>query len=158
IGAERFQLAQDRCTGSAEDWTAIANLRKRELYRRHAQRFDGCGTAERARRPIANLGLTGGDPVEVSMADPPGPTDHCDRLAASDLDPARPPEVPGVAFDNIDAEQAIAACNKAIEQNPRIVRFLYNLGRAYQRLGNDPGLDASKVTDALRRARLNYDD
>jgi len=158
IGAERFQLSQDKCAGSSEDWESVSKLRKRDLYRRHVQRFDGCATAEKARLAIANLGLSGDDPVEVPAADPRRPIDDCDRLAASELDPARPPEVPGVTFDNVDADQAIVACNKAIEQNPRTVRFLYNLGRAYQKLGNDPGLDASRAIAAMRRARLNYDD
>ena len=104
------------------------------------------------------MSLTSDDPVAVPPADPRRPISDCDRLAASDLDPARPPEVPGVAFENIDAEQAIPACNKAIEQNPRIARLLYNLGRAYLRLSNMPGLDADKATAAIRQARLNYDD
>jgi TPR repeat protein len=121
-------------------------------------RFDSCSTAELARRAIANLGLSSDDPVEVPPADPRRPIDNCDRLVASDLDPARPPEVPGVAFDMVDAEQAITACNKAIDQNPRIARFLFNLGRAYQRLGSQPGLDDAKAVATMRRARLNYDD
>ena len=158
IGADRFQLTQDKCAGSDEDWAQIAKLRKRELYRRHLVRFDSCSTAELARRAIANLGLSSDDPVEVPPADPRRPIDNCDRLVASDLDPARPPEVPGVAFDMVDAEQAITACNKAIDQNPRIARFLFNLGRAYQRLGSQPGLDDAKVVATMRRARLNYDD
>jgi uncharacterized protein len=158
IGADRFQLTQDKCAGSDEDWTQIAKLRKRELYRRHVVRFDSCATAELARRAIANLGLTSDDPVEVQPADPRRPINDCDRLAAADLDPARPPEVPGVAFDKIDAEQAIAACNKAIDQNPRVARFLFNLGRAYQRLGSEPRMEDAKVIAAMRRARLNYED
>ena len=158
IGRERFELTQDKCEGSTEDWKQIAKLGKRELFRRHLQRFDGCATAELARRAVANLGLTSDDPVAVPPADPRRPISDCDRLAASDLDPARPPEVPGVGFDNVDAEQAIAACNAAIKANPRIARFLFNIGRAYQRLANEPGLDAGKVSAALREARLNYND
>jgi len=158
IGRERFQLTNDKCAGSKEDWEQIAKLRKRDLYRRHLLRFDTCPTAELARRALANLGLTSDDPVSVPPVDPRRPIDDCDRLAASDLDPARPPEVPGVAFDKVNAEDAIKACNKAIDSNPRITRFLFNLGRAYQALANDPGLDPSKVSDAIRHARLNLDD
>jgi uncharacterized protein len=158
IGAERFQWTQDKCAGSKEDWEQIAKLRKRELYRRHLRRFDTCPTAELARRALSNLGLTSDDPVSVPPVDPRRPINDCDRLAASDLDPARPPEVPGVAFDKIDAEDAIVACNKAIDQNPRISRFLFNLGRAYQAQANEPGLDANKVAAAIRHARLNLND
>jgi TPR repeat protein len=158
IGRERFELTQDRCAGASEDWGQIAKLRKREFFRRHIQRFDSCATAELARRALANLGLTSDDPVVVPAADPRRPISDCDRLAASDLDPARPPEVPGVAFDNIDAEQAITACNKEIKANPLVARFLFNVGRAYQQLASQPGLDPGKVTVALRKARLNYND
>ena len=56
----------------------------------------------------------------------------CDRLAASTLDGARPPEVPGVLPGKIDADAAIPACSKAVTDNPRVPRYLYNLGRSYQ--------------------------
>ena len=127
-------------------------------YDRHRRRFDGCGTAELARRALAELALSSDDPIEAPVAVLNRSVSECDRLAASDQDRARPPEVPGVLWDKIDADAAIAACTKAVEDNPRIARYLYNLGRAYQKLGTRPGLDEAERTRALRSARLSYDD
>lgn len=156
IGRERFQMSQDRCGGDKQDWEQIRLLRKRELYERHRRRFDGCGTAELARREIAQLALSSDDPIE------PPPSNRavaeCDRLAASELDFARPPEVSGILFEAIDAPDAVAACTKAVADNPRVVRYLFNLGRAYHKLGVDPALGADERTRALRSARLAYDD
>jgi TPR repeat protein len=57
---------------------------------------------------------------------------ECDRLAASDLDFERPPEVPGVAFSKIDAPAAVAACLAAAKVRPTDPRITFELGRAYQ--------------------------
>jgi TPR repeat protein/uncharacterized protein (UPF0335 family) len=158
IGRERFQMAQDKCAGELEDWDQIKKLQKRDLYDRHRRRFDGCGTAELARRALAELALSSDDPIEAPVTVVNRSFGECDRLAASDQDRARPPEVPGVLWDKLDADAAIAACTKAVEENPRIARYLYNLGRAYQKLGTRPGLDEAERMRALRSARLSYDD
>lgn len=156
IGRERFRISQDKCAGDRLDWEQIKDLHKRELYERHRRRFDGCATAELARREIAYLGITSDDPV-----DPPPERRNisdCDRFAASDFDFARPPDVPGVPFDKIDAEAAIAACSKAVEGNAKTGRFLFNLGQAYHKFGITPGRDAAERTAALRKAYLAYKD
>ena len=158
IGRERFHMAQDKCAGEVEDWDQIKKLQKRELYDRHRRRFDGCGTAELARRALSELALSSDDPIEAPVTVVNRSVSECDRLAASDQDRARPPEVSGVLWDKIDADAAIAACTKAVEDNPRIARYLYNLGRAYQKLGTRPGLDEADRARALRSARLSYDD
>jgi TPR repeat protein/uncharacterized protein (UPF0335 family) len=158
IGRERFHMAQDKCAGETEDWDQIKKLQKRELYDRHRRRFDGCGTAELARRALAELALSSDDPIEAPVTVVNRSVSDCDRLAASDQDRARPPEVSGVLWDKLDAEAAIAACTKAVEENPRIARYLYNLGRGYQKLGTRPGLDEADRSRALRSARLSYDD
>ena len=158
IGRERFQMAQDKCAGEFEDWEQIKRLQKRDLLDRHRRRFDGCGTAELARRALSELALTSDDPIATPVAVVNRSVTECDRLAASDQDRARPPEVPGVLWDRIDADAAIPACIKAVEENPRIARYLYNLGRAYQKLGARPGLDEAERGRALRSARLSYDD
>ncbi len=158
IGRERFQMAQDKCAGEVEDWEQIKNLQKRELYDRHRRRFDGCGTAELARRALAQLALTSDDPIEAPVAVLNRSVSDCDRLAASDQDRARPPEVAGVLWDKIDADAAIPSCTKAVEDNPRVARYLYNLGRAYQKLAARPGIDDNERKNALRNARLAYDD
>ena len=137
IGRERFRMSEDKCAGDRRDWEQIKHLKKRELYERHRRRFDGCGTAELARREIAQLALTSDDPI-----DPPPAgrgVAECDRLAASELDLGRPQEVPGVPLDQIDAPAAIAACQKAVADNPRVPRYLYNLGRALYKAGDRAG-------------------
>jgi TPR repeat protein len=82
----------------------------------------------------------------------------CDRLAASPLDGARPPEVPGVLTEKLDADAAIAACSKAVSDNPRVFRYLFNLGRAYQGRAMRPALAEDERRRALDSARLAYDD
>lgn len=159
IGRERFQMSQDKCSGERTDWDQIKNLQKRELYDRHIRRFDQCphGTAELARRALASLALSSDDPIEVTAIANKAVTD-CDRLAASPLDGARPPEVPGVLTEKIDPDAAIPACSKATADNPRVFRYLFNLGRAYQKLAMRPGLADDERKRALSSARLAYDD
>jgi uncharacterized protein len=159
IGRDRFQISQEKCAGDREDWEQIKNLQKRELFERHKRRFDGCGTAELARRALVEFALGSDDPVEAPIAVALSrAVNDCDRLAASEHDRARPPEVAGVTFDKLDADAAITACKRAIEDNPRIVRFLFNLGRAYHKVGTQPGLDKNERAQALRNARFAYDD
>ena len=158
IGRERFQMSQDRCAGADSDWDQIAKLQKRDLYDRHIRRFDQCphGTAELARRALATLALSSDDPIEVTAVANKAVTD-CDRLAASPLDGARPPEVPGVLTEKLDADAAIAACSKAVSDNPRVFRYLFNLGRAYQSRAMRPAL-AEADAGARSTVRLAYDD
>jgi TPR repeat protein len=158
IGRERFQIVEDRCEGAVDDWEQIKGKRKRELYVRHRQRFDHCpgGTADFARQAIALMGL-GSDEPAVTVGVPVNRTiSECDRLAASEYDFRRPPEVPGV--DRIeDPDVAIAACTKAIEENPRIPRYLFNLGRAYHQRSLLQTEKTPRERD-VASARLRYDD
>jgi uncharacterized protein len=158
IGRDRFQISQDRCKGEDEDWEQIKNLQKRELYERHRRRFDGCRTAELSRRALAELSLSSDDPIEPPPLNAARPINECDRLATSDQDRARPPEVPGVLWEKLDPDTAIPACTKAVADNPRVARYLYNLGRAYQKLGSRPELGKDEREKAFRSARLAYDD
>ncbi|MGA8610969.1 MAG: caspase family protein [Xanthobacteraceae bacterium] len=159
IGRERFQITQDKCAGEVADWNEIKTLQKRELYDRHIRRFDLCphGTAEAARRAGAALALSSDDPIEVTAVASPS-VNECDRLAASPLDGARPPEVPGVLTAKLDPDAAIPACDKATKDNPRVARYLYNLGRAYYRLALQPDRDKNERDRALDSARFAYDD
>jgi len=159
IGRERFQMSQDKCAGEQSDWEQIKDLQKRELYERHIRRFDRClrGTAELARRALASLALSSDDPIEVSAVTNKS-VSECDQLAASELDGARPPEVPGVLMERLDPDVAIPACTKAVAENSRVARYLFNLGRAYQKLAMRPGLAEEQRKRALGSARLAYDD
>ena len=158
VGRERFRMSQDKCAGDLADWNQIKALKKRELYERHRRRFDGCATAEAARREIAQLALSSDDPIEPPPVAPGRSVSECDRVAASELDLARPPEVPGVLFEKLDADAAIQVCSKAVAENPRVTRYLFNVGRAYHRRGIDPNVDKADRTRALRSAHLAYDD
>ena len=71
------------------------------------------------------------------------------------MDRARPPGT-GVVTENLDAEAAIKACNKAVADNPRVARYLYNLGRAYQKLAMRAGLAEDERRRALDSARLAF--
>ena len=159
IGRERFRMSQDKCTGEATDWNQIKDLQKRDLYDRHIRKFDLCpqGTSELARRALAALALSSDDPIEVTAVANKS-VSGCDKAAASPLDNARPPEVPGVLTEKMDADAAIAACDKAVTDNPRVARYQFNLGRAYQQLAARPGLAEDERRKALSSARLAYDD
>ncbi|OQW49575.1 caspase family protein [Candidatus Raskinella chloraquaticus] len=84
--------------------------------------------------------------------------DSCDYFAASEQDKARPPEVPGVFFSYVRFEDAIEACEKSIRENPRISRYLFNLGRAYHRKGWDEKAGSKERDDNFRKARTAYAD
>jgi TPR repeat protein len=71
-----------------------------------------------------------GDPLPVEEGDPPL-VDACDKYAAQPEDPAR--VVPGIAFEAINAEKAIARCEAAVAAYPASTRFRYQLGRALAR-------------------------
>jgi predicted aspartyl protease len=56
---------------------------------------------------------------------------NCDKYAASNTDPNA--KSPGIPFDEINSAQAIQACEAAVRQFPDNPRFLFQLGRAYQK-------------------------
>ena len=97
------------------------------------------------------------DPIDGKTAPAVGTVTECDRLAASPRDPARPSEAPGVAFDRIDSDAAIAACKRAILDDPRDVHYWFNLGRAYQKaaFGTEEGVSQST---ALAQAQGAYEE
>ena len=140
IGAERFPVSTDQCEGSQADWEQISQQPEREALERHRRRFADCATAELARRALVNLVSSSQDPAPAPVASN-NQLDDCDRLAAADNDPARPPEAPGVPLAKIDFDAARTACNLSIKRNPRIVRYLFNLGRAEQAAANSMRLD-----------------
>src|SRR5262245_6313024 len=158
IGHERFPANQDKCRGATEDWNEIKARGNREDIERHRRRFDGCLTAELARGALNSIQLSTEDPVDLPSPASNRPVNPCDRLAASEFDPARPPEVQGVPFNWINSDEAIRACLQAVEQNPRIVRYQFNLGQAYQRKAM--GLDAQdpERVPLLVKARVAYED
>ncbi|HLH11367.1 MAG TPA: DUF2610 domain-containing protein [Methylovirgula sp.] len=157
IGAERFPLQQQACDGAEEDWKQISQKPERETLERHLRRFHDCPTAELARHSLVNLVNSAEDtkPVVIPVN---REIDECDRLAASDSDTARPPEVPGVPLGAIDPDKAIKACNNSIKLNPRVARYLFNLGRAEEAAAYAVGPDDPQRQDKLTEARAAFHD
>ena len=75
-------------------------------------------------------------PTDVSPARPSDATlrrdlvTDCDRLAGMPSDALGAEGVPGVAFEQIKATEATAACNDAMQRYPEVARFAYQAGRA----------------------------
>ena len=101
VGGERFALKQDQCEGAKEDWDDISRHPQREAMERHQPRFHDCPTAELARRALVAARVRRRISAPTVAASNKQ-IDDCDRLAAADNDPARPPEVAGVPLDKID--------------------------------------------------------
>ncbi len=135
LSVPTLPAAQQQCEGAQQDWEQISQQPARETLERHRRRFQDCPTAELARRALVDLISS---PVGSSFTATPldRNIDDCDRLAAADIDNARPPEVPGVSLGKLDFDAAIPACQKSIARNPRLARFLYDYGRAQQAAAN----------------------
>jgi hypothetical protein len=75
-------------------------------------------------------------PTDVSPARPSKQAQRrdlvtdCDRLAGMPSDALGAEGVPGVAFEQIKATEATAACNDAMQRYPEVARFAYQAGRA----------------------------
>ena len=74
----------------------------------------------------------------TSFADAASDAAACDALAASPKDFQKPGEVPGVAFDDVKGDEAIAACTISLQSNPDHPRILFELGRAYDAAKKQP--------------------
>jgi tetratricopeptide (TPR) repeat protein len=55
----------------------------------------------------------------------------CDRLAARPMMGDTPSEISGIALERIETKSAIAACSRAIANQPKTARFVFELGRAF---------------------------
>jgi TPR repeat protein len=157
IGAERFPLTQQQCEGAQQDWEQISQEPTRETLERHRRRFHDCPTAELARRALVNL-INSPEDTSASATPLNHNIDDCDRLAAADIDTARPPEVPGVPLANIDFDAAAPACQKSIARSPRIARFLYNYGRAEAAAANSMRPDDPARQEKLLAAHAAFKD
>lgn len=72
----------------------------------------------------AREGVTSGEIVQ-----------DCDRLASAPWDPDAPDTQRTVAFRDLRAAAAIAACRAAVDQAPHMRRLHFQLGRAFDRQG-----------------------
>ncbi len=57
----------------------------------------------------------------------------CDQLAAHPSDPWH--TAPGVPYDQLNGQAAVSACAVAVQVSPQEPRYYFQLGRAYDRLG-----------------------
>ncbi len=76
-----------------------------------------------------------------------GAVQACDRLASAPWDPDAPDPQRAVAFRDLRAVEAVAACREAIERAPRLGRLHFQLGRGLDRLGAN-----QDAFEAYRRA------
>jgi serine/threonine protein kinase len=72
--------------------------------------------------------------VGVNLVLGEDPVEACDRYAAHPFDPHKPRAVPGVAFRNMDAKKAEAACAAAVRKKPELDRLRFNHARALHKL------------------------
>jgi TPR repeat protein len=96
----------------------------------------GCPNGARA----VNLTPPHGKHVPPFRAEPTAPRNiepvtDCDRTAASPEDSQRVSD--GIPLDNLDGTLAVTQCQNAVAAHPSVARFLYQLGRGQERLGND---------------------
>lgn len=63
------------------------------------------------------------------------PVTDCDRAAASPEDSQKVAD--GVPIESLDGALAVAQCQQAADRYPTTGRFLYQLGRGQEKLGND---------------------
>lgn len=155
---------QDKCLEAKDDWQTIREKREPEKLQNHIRRFDGCATGELARRWLEarGFGSAGSADRQLAAGATKKPEDrirsisNCDLLAASDLDRDRPPDVPGLPFEKIVADDAIEVCTEAVTKEPS-ARYLFNLGRAYHKRGSDPELGLDERRSAWHGARQAYE-
>lgn len=69
-------------------------------------------------------------PPAPVVESPPVRAQDCDRLAAHPADLTLPPGVPGVPFQNIDADRAVEACELALAANAGDARYQLQLARS----------------------------
>lgn len=157
IGADRNVLELDPCQFAAEDMRQIRERPRRERIDLHLKVFGKCPTADEAMKLLDVLSHSASDIAIAADAGGGVPINPCDRFAASEEDSARPSDVSGVRYGRIDVEKAIPACTKTVDENPRVVRYLFNLARAYQQKGLSLP-DGPAKRDAQQAALIRYQD
>lgn len=56
---------------------------------------------------------------------------QCDKLAAGPYNADNPKNVKSVEYADIDSDKAIEICTQAVELNPKVYRYKFQLARAY---------------------------
>ncbi|MHB2166917.1 caspase family protein [Alsobacter sp. R-9] len=132
--------AADICGPAASHWTEARTFDRIDFYEEHVRLFGSCAFAGFARAKIDELRRRSASvapaavapaPQAPAAATAPGPND-CDRLAARPYDPKA--VAPGVGMLEMDGAAAMAACTRALAQDPDEPRFMFQLGRSLHRL------------------------
>ncbi|MBZ8133118.1 peptidoglycan-binding protein [Afifella sp. IM 167] len=135
------------CEGSVEALDAALAESGGEALATFAGRYAQCPLAEVARHEAARRQKADAMASRIEARSAPYLAYACDALAASTEDPQRPENVPGVAFNDIDAPLAIEACRIAAEANPQTPRLTFELGYALDKAGQD-----REALEAYRKA------
>ncbi len=91
----------------------------------------------------------------AEMNRPETPGDTCDRLAAMETDPLRPPEVKGITSPgSIVHARAIPACEAAVKAAPGTLRYSVQLGAAY--IAAQRWKDAARVFEAAAQKKSAF--
>ncbi|WP_245259362.1 sel1 repeat family protein [Methylobacterium sp. 77] len=80
---------------------------------------------------VAEAGKMRSAPQETAI-------DRCDSAAAAPWDPDSSNVPSRVEFRDLQAQQAIEACRRAVDLSPDMRRLSFQLGRAYDRQGANP--------------------
>lgn len=134
----------DPCGPAASHWTEAKAFDRVEFYEEHVRLFASCPFASFARARIESLrsqqANAGAAVVPPRPAPDPAPSappsaaavNECDRLAARRFDPQG--KGAGIDMQEMDGTAALVACRVALATTTGEPRFLFQAGRAYQKL------------------------
>ncbi|WP_293865781.1 caspase family protein [uncultured Alsobacter sp.] len=134
----------DPCGPAASHWTEAKAFDRIEFYEEHVRLFGSCPFASFAKARIdtlrsqqANAGPAVLPPKPAPDPAPSAPATvtavtECDRLAARRFDPQA--KGTGIDMQEMDGTAALVACRIALAAAPAEPRFLFQAGRAYQKL------------------------
>lgn len=134
----------DPCGPAASHWTEAKAFDRIEFYEEHVRLFGSCPFASFARARIESLRSQQANAGPAVLPPRPAPdpapsapaaataVTECDRLAARRFDPQG--KGAGIDMSEMDGTAALVACRIALAAAPAEPRFLFQAGRAYQKL------------------------
>ncbi len=124
-----MQSERRRDSAAGKAWAAIEQTDKSAELKTFIERFPEGIYADFAKARLKQLKAIIVEPPRRDLrseTDPP--INQCDQLAANPKDPQKVAE--GVAWKVLNAKAAVQSCRRAVDTNPNVVRFAYQLGRA----------------------------
>ena len=127
----------DPCGPAASHWTEAKAFDRIEFYEEHVRLFGACPFASFARARVESLRSQQANAGTAVLTPRPAPAaatavTECDRLAARRFDPQG--KGPGIDMQEMDGTAALVACRIALASAPAEPRFLFQAGRAHQKL------------------------